>query len=44
MSLTDEERGQMGLNGRRLAEAKYTWPVVAAEVKGAYVKLFNIHI
>lgn len=35
-SLADADRYQMGMNGRRLVEAKYTWPAVAAEVKKAY--------
>ena len=36
MRLTDLERCQMGLNGRRLVETKYTWPAVAGAMKRAY--------
>ena len=36
LSLTDEERHQLGLNGRRLVEAKYTWPAIADQMKRAY--------
>jgi glycosyltransferase involved in cell wall biosynthesis len=36
MSLTDEERHQLGLNGRRLVEAKYTWPAIADQMKRTY--------
>jgi glycosyltransferase involved in cell wall biosynthesis len=36
MKMTDEERRKMGENGRRLVEAKYTWPIVAGEMKKAY--------
>ncbi|MEI7946288.1 MAG: glycosyltransferase [bacterium] len=36
MSLRDEERHVMGENGRRLVEAKYMWPTIAANMKQAY--------
>ena len=41
MSLTDEERYQMGINGRRLAESKYTWPSVAQKMSKAYETLIK---
>ena len=41
MSLSDDERRQMGANGRRLVEEKYTWnAVVKAMVKG-YEEVLN---
>lgn len=36
MGLSDDERCAMGENGRRLVEAKYTWPAVAEQMKAAY--------
>jgi len=36
MSLTDEDRYQLGLQGRALVEKKYTWPVIAEQMKRAY--------
>jgi glycosyltransferase involved in cell wall biosynthesis len=36
MTMSDENRRQMGSNGRRLVEVKYTWPVIAAEMRKAY--------
>jgi glycosyltransferase involved in cell wall biosynthesis len=36
MTLTDEERYQMGLTGRRLIDAKYTWPAIGQQMKQAY--------
>jgi glycosyltransferase involved in cell wall biosynthesis len=39
MGLTDGERCAMGENGRRLVEAKYTWPAVAERMKAAYITL-----
>ncbi len=36
MGLTDEERRAMGENGRRLVEAKYQWPVIAARMARVY--------
>ena len=41
MRLTDAERCQMGMNGRRLVETKYTWPAVAAELKRAYERVLD---
>jgi len=41
MGLTDAERRQMGMNGRRLVESKYTWPAVAAELKRAYERVLS---
>lgn len=39
MSLSEEERKDMGVNGCRLIEAKYTWTKIAETLKTAYVKL-----
>lgn len=36
MGLSDEERRAMGENGRKLVEAKYTWPAIAEQMKAAY--------
>jgi glycosyltransferase involved in cell wall biosynthesis len=36
MGLSDEERRSMGENGRRLVEAKYTWPAIAEQMRAAY--------
>jgi len=36
MGLSDDERRAMGENGRRLVEAKYTWPAIAEQMKAAY--------
>lgn len=36
MRLSDEERHMMGENGRRLVEAKYNWPVIAAQMTATY--------
>lgn len=36
MNLTDEERRLMGENGRKLVEARYTWPAIATDMKAAY--------
>lgn len=36
MGMTDEERRQMGLNGRQLVENKYTWPAIAEQMESAY--------
>jgi Glycosyltransferase len=36
MSLTDEKRQMMGENGRRLVDAKYTWPAIAEQMISAY--------
>lgn len=41
MSLSDEERHAMGENGRRLVEAKYTWPAIAEQMKAAYAWILN---
>lgn len=41
MSLSDEERYRMGLNGRRLVESKYTWPAIAEHMKAAYAWILN---
>jgi acetyl esterase/lipase len=31
----------MGENGRRLVEAKYTWPAIAEQMKAAYAWILN---
>jgi glycosyltransferase involved in cell wall biosynthesis len=36
MSLTDTERRQMGLNGCRLIQHKYSWPAVAEQMAAVY--------
>jgi len=36
MNMTDEQRRRMGANGRRLVEEKYTWPIVAGDMKRSY--------
>ena len=36
MSLSDDERRQMGTNGRRLVEEKYTWAAVVKEMVKGY--------
>ena len=36
MGLTDRERREMGERGRKLVEAKYTWPRVAEQMKTVY--------
>lgn len=36
MSLTGEQRAQMGKNGRRLAESKYSWTSVATKMANVY--------
>ena len=41
MSLTDEERRQMGENGRRLVERKYRWEAVAERMADVYEKCVN---
>jgi glycosyltransferase involved in cell wall biosynthesis len=41
MSLSSEELRAMGANGRRLVETKYTWPVVAGEMKQAYERMLT---
>jgi len=42
MEMTDEELRAMGINGRRLVERKYTWPVVAEETLKAYKLILNV--
>jgi len=41
MSLTDEERHEMGENGRRLVDSKYRWETVAERMAGVYGKFVN---
>ena len=36
MSLSDDERRQMGANGRRLVEEKYTWAAVVKKMMAGY--------
>ena len=39
MSLSDDEQRQMGENGRRLVEEKYTWAAVVKEMVKGYESL-----
>lgn len=41
MGLSDEERRAMGANGRKLVEAKYTWPAITEQMKAAYDWILN---
>jgi glycosyltransferase involved in cell wall biosynthesis len=41
MTLSDEDRSAMGVNGRNLVEAKYTWPAIAEQMKSAYEWILN---
>jgi glycosyltransferase involved in cell wall biosynthesis len=41
MNRTNEERRAMGENGRKLVEAKYTWPAIAEQMKAAYAWILN---
>jgi len=41
MNLSDEERRTMGENGRKLVDAKYTWPAIAEQMKSAYAWILN---
>jgi glycosyltransferase involved in cell wall biosynthesis len=36
MLLTDEQRWEMGIRGRRLAEEKYSWPKIARKIISVY--------
>lgn len=36
MSITDEERREMGMRGRKLVEARFSWPEIAADMKAVY--------
>ena len=36
-TLGDRERGSVGANGRRLVEANYSWPRVAAQMRALYL-------
>ncbi len=36
IALTDEERAQMGANGRKLVEEKYQWPAIGRQMYKAY--------
>ena len=40
MELTDEERREMGENGRRLVEARYQWAMIAKEMARVYDKQY----
>lgn len=35
-TLTDEQRSEMGLRGRRLVQARYAWPFIAQEMRAVY--------
>lgn len=39
MTLSDTERAQMGENGKRLIQEKYTWPAVAKQMSAFYERL-----
>ncbi len=41
MALSDEQRHQLGLNGRQLVEAKYTWPAVAQMMVNGYKSVLS---
>lgn len=41
MSLSDEERREMGMRGRKLVEEKYTWPAVAKMLEAAYKEIID---
>lgn len=36
MSISDEERREMGTRGRKLVEARFSWPEIASEMKAVY--------
>jgi glycosyltransferase involved in cell wall biosynthesis len=36
MRLSDEERRQMGMRGRRLVEEKFAWPAIARQMRDVY--------
>jgi glycosyltransferase involved in cell wall biosynthesis len=40
-ALSDAERVQMGENGKRLIQEKYTWPAVAKQMIRAYKRLLH---
>ena len=42
MSLSDDERRQMGANGRRLVEERYTWAAVVKEMVKGYERILCI--
>ena len=42
MSMSDGERRQMGENGRRLVEEKYTWDAVVKEMAKGYVAVISL--
>ena len=39
MSMSDEERQQMGARGRKLVEEKYTWDAVVKEMVKGYERI-----
>ena len=41
MSLTSEERREMGLRGRKLVENRYTWSAVASKIEAAYSEIVD---
>ena len=41
MLLSDDERRQMGENGRRLVEEKYTWDAVVKEMFKRYEEILD---
>lgn len=36
VEMTEDQRREMGLRGRRLVEDRFTWPKVAAQTKALY--------
>ena len=39
--MSDTERTQMGAAGKRLVESKYTWPVIAQQMKNVYSRVIE---
>lgn len=42
-SLTDDERQELGANGRQLIDAKYTWPSIGEQMRAAYEQTISTH-
>ena len=43
MAMSDGERWEMGVNGRRLVEDKYTWEAVAVRMRAVYAQVLAEH-
>ena len=41
MALSDEERREMGVRGRRLVEEKYSWPTITRRMISVYEWLLS---